>query len=60
MQKTKQGCDDLLLVEALRTGCGQSFEILTERYSAKVMQLATRMMRNQEDAEEVLQAIRDL
>jgi RNA polymerase sigma-70 factor (ECF subfamily) len=57
MQKAKQGCEDLLLVEALRRGCEQSFEILTERYSGKVMQLATRMMRNQEDAEEVLQDV---
>ena len=49
---------DLELIEAFRDSQDQaSFEELIQRYSVKVFSLATRLTRNSEDAEEVLQDV---
>lgn len=48
---------DLDLIEEFRTGREESFEELLSRYSTKVHSLASRLTRNAEDAEEVLQDV---
>lgn len=55
MKKTEDG--DLALVDAFRNGCSYSFEKLLTRYETKVHNLAMRLTRNSEDAEEVLQDV---
>ncbi len=45
------------LIERFTSGCEASFEILIRRYETKVNNLAMRLTRNQEDAEEVLQDV---
>ncbi len=49
--------DDTVLVSNFRQGCQNSFEELVSRYETKVHNLAMRLTRNQEDAEEVLQDV---
>jgi RNA polymerase sigma-70 factor (ECF subfamily) len=48
---------DLDLIEEFRAGEQGSFEELLSRYSNKVFSLASRLTRNTEDAEEVLQDV---
>lgn len=48
---------DLDLVKEIRQGNQDSFEELLSRYNNKVYSLATRLTRNPEDAEEVLQDV---
>jgi RNA polymerase sigma-70 factor (ECF subfamily) len=48
---------DLDLIEEFRKGDQSSFEELLGRYSNKVFSLASRLTRNPEDAEEVLQDV---
>lgn len=48
---------DLDLIEEFRRGDQSSFEELLSRYSNKVFSLASRLTRNAEDAEEVLQDV---
>lgn len=48
---------DLDLIEEFRAGEQTSFEELLSRYSNKVFSLASRLTRNTEDAEEVLQDV---
>jgi RNA polymerase sigma-70 factor (ECF subfamily) len=48
---------DLELIEEFRNGDQSSFEELLSRYSNKVFSLASRLTRNTEDAEEVLQDV---
>jgi RNA polymerase sigma-70 factor (ECF subfamily) len=48
---------DLELIEEFRSGEQSSFEELLSRYSNKVFSLASRLTRNTEDAEEVLQDV---
>jgi RNA polymerase sigma-70 factor (ECF subfamily) len=48
---------DLELIEDFRKGDQSSFEELLSRYSSKVFSLASRLTRNTEDAEEVLQDV---
>jgi RNA polymerase sigma-70 factor (ECF subfamily) len=48
---------DLELIEEFRSGEQGSFEELLSRYSNKVFSLASRLTRNTEDAEEVLQDV---
>jgi RNA polymerase sigma-70 factor (ECF subfamily) len=48
---------DVELVEEFKRGCEASFEELVHRYSGKAFSLASRLTRNQEDAEEVLQDV---
>jgi RNA polymerase sigma-70 factor (ECF subfamily) len=48
---------DLELVEALKRGNSECFEELLKRYTEKVHNLAMRITRNEEDAEEVLQDV---
>lgn len=48
---------DMELVEAFRSGDEESFIELLNRYTHKVHNLAVRLTRNQEDAEEVLQDV---
>lgn len=48
---------DLELIEEFRKGEQGSFEELLTRYSSKVFSLASRLTRNTEDAEEVLQDV---
>ena len=45
---------DTELVEKVRAGCERSFEELIGRYNTKAFNLALRLTRNYEDAEEVL------
>ena len=49
--------DDLLLIDKFTKGCSSSFEELISRYETKVHNLAMRLTRNSEDAEEVLQDV---
>lgn len=49
--------NDLDLVNQVAKGLEGAFEELLERYSTRVMNLALRITRNQEDAEEVLQDV---
>jgi len=48
---------DRELINEFRKGDQNSFEELVSRYSTKVFSLATRLTRNNEDAEEVLQDV---
>lgn len=48
---------DLELIDAFTKGCQPSFEELMTRYETKVHNLAMRLTRNAEDAEEVLQDV---
>ena len=48
---------DIELVEACRNGCTASFEEIINRYSPKAYNLAFRLTRSQDDAEEVLQDV---
>lgn len=48
---------DVELVADFRKGNQDSFEELINRYAAKAFSLATRLTKNQEDAEEVLQDV---
>jgi RNA polymerase sigma-70 factor, ECF subfamily len=48
---------DKELVESLKTGDCTSFDELLKRYSEKVHNLAMRITRNEEDAEEILQDV---
>jgi len=49
--------EDNVLIERFSGGCEGSFEELMKRYEAKVYNLAMRLTRNVEDAEEVLQDV---
>ncbi len=49
--------DDKMLVLNLQSGCQNSFEELVNKYETKVHNLAMRLTRNPEDAEEVLQDV---
>ena len=51
------GDTDLVLIAKFRKGCTLSFEEIVERYETKVNNLAMRLTRNSEDAEEVLQDV---
>ncbi len=51
------GKTDLELIKDFQSGREGGFEELLERYSTKVFGLASRLTRNQEDAEEVLQDV---
>ena len=46
---------DQALIEKIKAGDFQAFEILVNRYEGKVYRLAMRMLRNQQDAEDALQ-----
>jgi len=48
---------DVALVEEFKSGDIAAFEEIIERYETKVMNLALRFTRNQEDAEEVMQDV---
>lgn len=48
---------DLDLIDAFQKGSQRAFEELVSRYSGKAYSLATRLTRNTEDAEEVLQDV---
>ncbi len=48
---------DDTLIQRFRSGCAFSFEELTRRYETKAHNLAMRLTRNPEDAEEVLQDV---
>lgn len=49
--------EDNDLIERFRKGCTMSYEELINRYETKVHNLAMRLTRNSEDAEEVLQDV---
>jgi RNA polymerase sigma-70 factor, ECF subfamily len=49
--------EDVELIARFRKGCIASFEVLVTRYETKVHNLAMRLTRNAEDAEEVLQDV---
>lgn len=49
--------EDLILIEQFTKGCIASYEELVSRYETKVHNLAMRLTRNSEDAEEVLQDV---
>jgi len=49
--------EDLILIEQFTKGCIGSYEELISRYETKVHNLAMRLTRNSEDAEEVLQDV---
>lgn len=49
--------EDLELIKRFTSGCQASFEELMKRYETKVHNLAMRLTKNQEDAEEVLQDV---
>jgi RNA polymerase sigma-70 factor (ECF subfamily) len=48
---------DVGLVDEFKAGDISAFEEIISRYESKVMNLALRFTRNQEDAEEVLQDV---
>jgi RNA polymerase sigma-70 factor, ECF subfamily len=48
---------DDVLIKRFRAGCQSSFEEVVRRYETKVHNLAMRLTRNSEDAEEVLQDV---
>ncbi len=48
---------DIELIANFQSGCIESFEEIVRRYETKVHNLATRLTRNTEDAEEVLQDV---
>ena len=47
--------NDLVLVQAAQRGDKRAFAQLLERYEQRVYNLARKMMRDQQDAEDVLQ-----
>jgi RNA polymerase sigma-70 factor (ECF subfamily) len=53
----EQKISDVALVEQFRTGDLAAFEEILSRYESKVMNLALRFTRSQEDAEEVMQDV---
>ncbi len=53
----EQKISDVALVEEFKTGKIAAFEEIISRYDSKVMNLALRFTRNQEDAEEVMQDV---
>jgi RNA polymerase sigma-70 factor (ECF subfamily) len=54
---TLKDLDDTVLIERFMKGCAFSYEELITRYETKVHNLAMRLTRNAEDAEEVLQDV---
>lgn len=48
---------DTTLIESFQAGCSESFDELMRRYETKVYNLALRLTRNIEDAQEVLQDV---
>jgi RNA polymerase sigma-70 factor (ECF subfamily) len=56
MKDTKK-ISDVALVDQFKAGCTEAFEEIISRYESKVMNLALRFTRNQEDAEEVAQDV---
>ena len=48
---------DLELIKGIKKGCSDSFQEIVSRYTQKVYNLAMRLTRNVEDAEEVLQDV---
>ena len=56
-QAKQEDTIDLELIAQFRGGCTQSFEQIVSRYETKVHNLAMRLTRNAEDAEEVLQDV---
>jgi len=54
---TEEEITDLELISRFTKGCTISFETLVSRYETKVHNLAMRLTRNSEDAEEVLQDV---
>ena len=54
---TLKELDDTVLIEQFKKGCTFSYEELITRYETKVHNLAMRLTRNAEDAEEVLQDV---
>lgn len=56
MPKDKR-LSDVVLIEQIREGSIEAFEELVSRYESTVYNLALRLTRNQEDAEEVLQDV---
>jgi RNA polymerase sigma-70 factor (ECF subfamily) len=53
----EQKISDVALVNQFKKGSLEAFEEIVSRYYSKVMKLALRFTRNQEDAEEVLQDV---
>ena len=56
-QSSKPLTNDAALVERLRAGDASAVADLSQRYGAKIFQLAFRYMKNREDAEEVAQDV---
>lgn len=56
-KKSRDQLTDNELIERFRKGCTVSFEELISRYETKAHNLAMRLTRNAEDAEEVLQDV---
>src|SRR5690349_8918150 len=56
-QSSKPLTNDAALVERLRAGDASAVNDLSQRYGAKIFQLAFRYMKNREDAEEVAQDV---
>ena len=54
---TLKDLDDNVLIDQFKAGCSFSYEELITRYETKVHNLAMRLTRNAEDAEEVLQDV---
>ena len=54
---TEEEISDLELIKRFTNGCTFSFETIVSRYETKVHNLAMRLTRNSEDAEEVLQDV---
>ncbi len=48
--------DEAALIEALRSGDGQAFETLVRTYGGRLMSIARRMLHDEDDAREVVQA----
>ncbi|MCO6429597.1 MAG: sigma-70 family RNA polymerase sigma factor [Deltaproteobacteria bacterium] len=53
----KAEISDVTLVKQFKKGSEEAFEEIISRYESKVFQLALRFVRNQEDAEEVMQDV---
>jgi len=47
--------DEVALILAAKSGDGQAFEILVERYQQRILATARRFTRNREDAEDIVQ-----
>lgn len=56
-KETAAPVEDTVLIERFRKGCEASFEEIVRRYETKAYNLAMRLTRNSEDAEEVLQDV---